>query len=388
LTLTNDCCAFLLFFQLYKGYRADSCRQLHADMLSEATNVARARVFTADGDTPLKAAYRDGDAVSATRLHAAGGTPAAECDAAFIVACAHGNGAMLAEAPALCASAGRTWATAWERAADEGAVAEMEADVITALLPGAVELADGLDFCADAAGFTALRRAARGGHVLAVDRLLGAGAAVNLADSSGATPLYMAAFNGHEAVVARLLAAKAAVNLARKNDGVTPLSMAAQKGHEAVVAQLLSAGAAVDLAGSDGATPLYWATQLGHEPVVARLLAAGAVVDLADSNGRTPLFAAAQNGHVAVVAQLLGAGAEVDLAANETDQDDETNAGATPLMKAAQGGNVDVARLLLVAGAEADHMSAMQGFTPRSCATVTGGATHALFNAHPAPRTQ
>ena len=73
MTLTNDCCAFLLFFQLYKGYRADSCRQLHADMLSEATNVARARVFTADGDTPLKAAYRDGDAVSATRLHAADG---------------------------------------------------------------------------------------------------------------------------------------------------------------------------------------------------------------------------------------------------------------------------------------------------------------------------
>ena len=42
--------------QLYKGYRADSDKQLHADMVGETHKVARAAQAAADADTPLKAA--------------------------------------------------------------------------------------------------------------------------------------------------------------------------------------------------------------------------------------------------------------------------------------------------------------------------------------------
>ena len=57
-----------------------------------------------------------------------------------------------------------------------------------------------------AGGQTALFVAALGGHALAVDWLLAAGAAVDLALDGGATPLYVAAQDGHGAVLARLLA--------------------------------------------------------------------------------------------------------------------------------------------------------------------------------------
>ena len=42
--------------QLYKGYRADSDEQLHADMVSETHKVARAAQLAADASTPLGAA--------------------------------------------------------------------------------------------------------------------------------------------------------------------------------------------------------------------------------------------------------------------------------------------------------------------------------------------
>jgi ankyrin repeat protein len=353
----------------YKGYRADSALQLHADMLGEAQNVARELQFAEDGDTALKAACRDGDVVVATRL-LDGGVPPAERDAAFVVACARGRGTLLAALSALRASAGRAWDAAWERAADEEAAEEVGADIVEALLPGASEVSGGVDFLAGAAGETALLRAARGGHVLAVDRLLVAGAAPDLAQSDGTTPLIMAAMKGHAAVVDRLLRAGAAVDLV-KSDGAAPLFVAAMSGHVAVVDQLLVAGAAVDLPRkSYGDTPLIVAAQVGREATVARLLRAGAVPDLVDSKGCTPLWMAAMYGHEVVVAQLLDAGAAVDLATNET-QDDETHAGATPLMKAAQGGHVGVARLLLAAGADADRMSVTQGSSPRTCAAAT-----------------
>jgi hypothetical protein len=327
--------------QLYKGYRADSNALLHADMLGETTKVARARQFADDGATALKMACRDGAVAVAVRLLEEG-APAAERDAAFIVTCAWGRDKLLAALPALRASAARTWAAAWERAADNEWAAEVGAEVVAVLLAGAAELAGGVDFRGaddDAEGRTALLRAAKGGHTLAVDRLLGAGAVVDLAlKSDGATPLIMAAQNGHEAVVARLLAAGAVVDLARKSDGCTPLFFAASKGHEAVVARLLDAGAAPELARkSDGFTPLIVAAQNGHEAVVARLLAAGAAPDLAGSEGATPLIMAAMQGHGAVVARLLTAGATSDLADHD---------GGTPQAMAAFHGHGAVAALL------------------------------------------
>ena len=80
--------------QLYKGYRADSDKQLHADMVGETHKVARAAQAAADADTPLKAAVSRGDDAAVARLFAA--APPAERRAAFVVACARGRGAALA----------------------------------------------------------------------------------------------------------------------------------------------------------------------------------------------------------------------------------------------------------------------------------------------------
>ena len=104
--------------QLYKGYRAESDRQLHADMVAETHKVARAAQLAADASTPLGAAVSRGDdgAVVAQLFAAA---PPAERRAAFVVACARGRGAALAAMAA--ASSGvdvaAVWGEAWRRAA-------------------------------------------------------------------------------------------------------------------------------------------------------------------------------------------------------------------------------------------------------------------------------
>ena len=90
-----------------------------------------------------------------------------------------------------------------------------------------------------AGGRTALFVAALGGHALAVDWLLAAGAAVDLALDGGATSLFKAAQNGHDAVVARLLAVGTAVDKVNYNGASTPLGMASMNGHAAVVELLL-----------------------------------------------------------------------------------------------------------------------------------------------------
>jgi hypothetical protein len=354
--LVRACCPRLTHFffsrfhpppQLYKGFRADNCNELHRDFLSEAHKMARAEQVVADGDTDLKAAVRDGDAAAAARHLEAAAPP--ERDAAFVVACAHERGALLAAVPGLGqgGSATRVWGVAWRRAAANGAAREMGAAVVAALVPGAKGLADGVDE-REVGGKTALMLAAEGGHDLAVRRLLEAGADVRLALCDGRTPLYLAAANGHGAVAGRLLAA----------------------------------GAVVDQADEHGETPLYNAAGAGHETAVQVLVAAGAVLDQAagaSMSGCYPLFLAAAFGHEAMVGQLLAAGAAVDLALAEGAHADETNAGATPLMKAAQGGHVGMARLLLAAGADPDRRSETQGITPRSRAAATGGAIKALF---------
>jgi hypothetical protein len=339
--------------ELYKGYRADSGELLHADMVSETRKVEAEQQATADGDTALKAACRDGSAAVAARLLAAGGVLAAERGAAFAVACARGREALLVAVPALAAGlggaagdgvAGKVWEEAWRRAASNDAEQEMGAGVVEALLGLVPELDGGVDFRRlTRLQETALLRAARGGHALAVGRLLVAGAAVDLARRvDNATPLFTAAENGHKAVVAALLAAGAAPDLA-DIDGATPLFMSAQNGHEVVAAVLLSAGATVDKAAANvnDSTPLFVAAENGHEEAVAVLLAAGAAVGLADSRGSTPLRIAAKNGHSAVVAVLLAAGADVH----------SCGMFGTPLSGAQAAGHAEIEVMLRAAGA-------------------------------------
>ncbi len=102
-----------------------------------------------------------------------------------------------------------------------------------------------------------LLRAANGGHLAVVERLLAAGAT----DFDGA--MHCAANGGHLAVVERLLAAGA-------TDFDGAMHCAANGGHLAVVERLLAAGA------TDFDEAMMWTVTRGHLAVVERLLAAGA----------------------------------------------------------------------------------------------------------------
>eukprot|EP00434_Breviolum_minutum_P042598 symbB.v1.2.037925.t2/scaffold5741.1/size24060/2 len=106
----------------------------------------------------------------------------------------------------------------------------------------------------------------------------------------GYTSLHYAAQNGRDSVVQRLLAAGAAVEVAA-NDGYASLHYAAQHGRDSVVQRLLAAGAAVEAAANDGRGLGKGILEGGYtslhydDSVVQRLLAAGAV-DSAANDGR------------------------------------------------------------------------------------------------------
>jgi ankyrin repeat protein len=362
--------------ELYKGYRADSCDLLHADMVAETAKVEAAALFMADGALPLRQACRDGEVGAAVALLGGGGgggrgVAVAERVAAFVVACARGRGAVLVAVGsrllegANAAAVERAWGEGWRRSAGEGAEDAVGEAVVAALLgllalAGARARIDG-GVCGGV-GLTALGRAAEGGHALAVAQLLTAGAVVDAKGGCGETPLWWAARSGQAEVVRRLLGAGAAVNAVGGGGGSTPLYMAAEQGHADVAEVLLGSGAAVDAAREGGATPLSIAAHWGHEAVVAVLLGNGAVVDQADEVGATPLFVAAEKGFEAIVGQLLAAGAAVDQA---------KDTGATPLIMAAQKGFEAIVGQLLAAGAAVDQAKDT-GATPLFMAAQKG----------------
>jgi hypothetical protein len=100
-----------------------------------------------------------------------------------------------------------------------------------------------------------LVKAARGGDVVAVERLLAEGADPNRKDANGVTPLLIAAERGDAASVAALIKRGAAVNAADIH-GQTPLMLSAWSFRPAVVIALLRHGADPCLKSGDGRTAL------------------------------------------------------------------------------------------------------------------------------------
>ena len=102
------------------------------------------------------------------------------------------------------------------------------------------------------------------------------------------TLLHRAAHGGRLSEVKRLLEAGADVN-AKDNDGNPPLHLASNYGHAEVVKILLEAGANVDAKGNYRETPLHMASYYGHAEVVKVLLASGAKVNAKKTTtGRRP----------------------------------------------------------------------------------------------------
>jgi ankyrin repeat protein len=120
-------------------------------------------------------------------------------------------------------------------------------------------------------GDTALRMASFTGKLPFVERLVKAGAEVNM---YGWSPLSYAAFNGHAEIVAYLLEHGAEINAATEN-GSTALLIAARNGHLGVAEVLLKHEADPNIANENGETALDWAEKTNNTELAKRLREAG-----------------------------------------------------------------------------------------------------------------
>lgn len=152
--------------------------------------------------------------------------------------------------------------------------------------------------------------AAATGDLLKTDELLHANSSlVDRFSPDGFTPLGLAAFFGHEVVLERLITAGADVNIASNNTmRVCPLHSAVAH-HDADIAcdmaeMLLKHGARVNVVQIGGWTPLHEAAANGNIDLVKLLLKYGADKSIPNDDGTTALDLAKKNGHE-LLAEML-----------------------------------------------------------------------------------
>ena len=155
-------------------------------------------------------------------------------------------------------------------------------------------------------GGTALHFAAQQGLLGDVEKLITAGADVNVRDKNGATPLYVAAEEGHLKVLQKLIAAGADVDAAKPGYFYdTPLKIALRNEHQKCVEQLINADADINKG------QFHLAAQVGDSGILQKLIDAGSV-NAQDMNGDTPLHYAAMYRQMGSLQQLINAGADVN----------------------------------------------------------------------------
>jgi ankyrin repeat protein len=192
---------------------------------------------------------------------------------------------------------------------------------------------------------TAVFRAARAGDEIALKKILDEHpAAARAVDSSGQTPLHVCLRSAHPEAAQRLISAGARIEV-RDKFGHTPLHLAAFSGLVSIAAELLARGAAPDPRDKEGDTPLHVAAVQGQVGVAALLLRAGARTSARDQKGDTPLHKAAAADQWPVAALLLSRGADVNA---------RNRRGWTPLHLTAFYGRPLTARLLIERGARLD----------------------------------
>ena len=146
------------------------------------------------------------------------------------------------------------------------------------------------------------------GHKEIVDRLINAGADINVVNNNGNTALMEASYNGYKEIVDRLINAGAAINASDKYD-YTALMGASNWGHKEIVDRLINAGAAINASDKYGYTALMEASYWGHKEIADCLIKTGANINAANRYGVTALMEASWNGKEEVVDNLIKGGA-------------------------------------------------------------------------------
>jgi ankyrin repeat protein len=188
-------------------------------------------------------------------------------------------------------------------------------------------------------GATALSEAVNLADERLVGLLLSAKADANLGNEEGQTPLLLAARTGSLPIVEKLVKAGAKVNVRERTREQTPLMWAIATGSATVVDYLVQHKAEVDVR----AAVNDWGNQITSEPRA----------QYRPTGGLTPLLFATRFGCVDCVKSLLKAGADINR---------PTPDGVTPLMNAIDNMQWDVAGYLLDQGAN-PHLTDWWGRT-------------------------
>jgi len=135
--------------------------------------------------------------------------------------------------------------------------------------------------------------------------------AVNRLDDQGFALLHRAAIGGDVARVIKLLESGADVNVRQAKFHGAPLQYAATWGHVEVVRVLLDHQAKVDATDTAGRTPLMWAAMEGKTKTVRLLLDRDANVNASAKGAWTPLHYAVDRGRAEMAQLLIDRGADV-----------------------------------------------------------------------------
>ena len=215
---------------------------------------------------------------------------------------------------------------------------------------------------ADGRGYTALHRAAEGGHVEVIRELIARGVSADVQANDGYTPLHSASAEGNLGAVYELLrlGGKASMTKVAGTYG-TPLHRAAFGGHKKVMSVLLNEGCPIDVVSSRGRSVLHFAAQGGHVELVGWLVECGLDVNREDADDYTPLHSAARTGRLEAVHELLRLGGKASMTK-------VAGSYGTPLHQAAFGGHKKVMSVLLDEGCPIDVVNSRGGSVLHSAA--------------------
>lgn len=156
----------------------------------------------------------------------------------------------------------------------------------------------------DIDGNTLVMLAVRENNQALLEQLILRRARLNVRNRNGDTALRMAAFTGKLPFVQRLVEAGAEVNMY----GWSPLSYAAFNGHAEAVTYLLKRGAEINAPTENGSTALLFAARNGHREIVEILLKNEADPNIANENDETALDWAEKTNNADIAQRLRDAG--------------------------------------------------------------------------------